>query len=226
MSTKQVHSPQGQRDESSTTLTVVEQELLRDLKLLTECERNGSVTFRTWQSPEPTIVLGISRKAENDIDTEYCSRQGLAIVRRRSGGGTVWVGPGTLQYSFVLPFSLAPELASICRSKIFCGRIVIEALANQISSGLAAKLNVDKSGDLRLDERKCGGVALKRGRRAMLLHGTILADCELRNVITPLRHPQIEPDYRRGRSHEDFLTTLGPIDHHALEHSVSSRFLL
>jgi len=40
----------------------------------------------------PAIVLGSSQK-ENDVDHEFCAANGIDVVRRRSGGGAVYVHP-------------------------------------------------------------------------------------------------------------------------------------
>lgn len=40
----------------------------------------------------PAVVLGSTEK-ESDVDREACDREGVAVVRRRSGGGAVWVAP-------------------------------------------------------------------------------------------------------------------------------------
>jgi len=60
--------------------------------------------------------------------------------------------------------------------------------------------------------RKAGGVALKRRRRALLLHGTILTEADIEVLARTLRHPSREPHYREGRTHEEFLINLGPVD--------------
>jgi lipoate-protein ligase A len=51
----------------------------------------------------PAIVLGSSQKDE-DIDRTFCSANGIDVVRRRSGGGAVYVHPSeSLWIDIVLP---------------------------------------------------------------------------------------------------------------------------
>jgi len=83
--------------------------------------------------------------------------------------------------------------------------------------GIGGGLHADQSGDLKVGDRKAGGSALKRRRRAMLLHGTILAQAEIEVLVRALNHPSREPHYRFGRSHADFLINLGAVDAAALE---------
>jgi lipoate-protein ligase A len=75
---------------------------------------------------------------------------------------------------------------------------------------------------LLVGDRKVGGLAIKRGREAMMLHGTLLVAADIAMVSSLLRHPLREPPYRRGRAHGEFLTNLGALDRSALERRVTS----
>ena len=44
---------------------------------------------------------------------DACRADGVPILRRTSGGGTVVVGPGTLNVSVILPESAAPGLSAV-----------------------------------------------------------------------------------------------------------------
>lgn len=197
-------------------------ELEHDFRMLDRAR----AAARVWTCAEPVVVLGRSRETQAELDEHECRRRGVAVLRRASGGGTVVIGPGTVQYAFVLahghphvqptehPRETArehavepPPLDAIKRA---CNRVVREAL---VRSGAEAALESDASGDLRIDDRKVGGLALRRRRSATLLHGTLLthlADLEL--IASVLAHPAREPEWRRGRSHREFLGTLAPFD--------------
>jgi lipoate---protein ligase len=62
--------------------------------------------------------------------------------------------------------------------------------------------------DLALGGRKFSGNAQRRKRRALLFHGTFLWGFDLSLVGRFLKFPSRQPDYREGRSHDDFLTNL------------------
>jgi len=182
-------------------------ELERDFALLAAA--GSGATTRVWQTSQMAVVLGVSLRVDREVDLDGCRDEGVAVLRRSSGGGAVVVGEGTLQYAFVLPYEHDAELATIPGSKRFCNRITMAALA---AAGAATDLRADESGDLCWSDRKVAGVALKRSRHAMLLHGTILLEADLDRIHRLLRHPEREPAYRAGRSHRDFLANLGPID--------------
>jgi lipoate-protein ligase A len=190
-------------------VTDVERELDHDLALLAAAEREREAHFRVWTTSQPTVVLGRAVDAGVEVDEDLCARLGIPIVRRPSGGRSVLVGTGTVQYTFALPCSYAVELASIPGTKRYCNRIVLAALARAAASALPVE---DASGDLLLGARKVAGLAMRRRRDAVLLHGTILVAADLALIARALKHPLREPAYRHGRSHADFLANLGELD--------------
>ncbi len=183
-----------------------EREIAEDFRLLEAAEPGTAPLFRAWSCSRPTVVLGRALDAQREVDIEYCTARDIPIVRRQSGGGAVLIGPGTLQYAFVLRYSLSAELRDIASSKRFCNRLLLAAL------GVRPGLGEDASGDLTLDGRKVAGLALRRRRQAMLLHGSILVRADLEEIDRVLAHPSREPSYRDGRTHGDFLANLGSLD--------------
>jgi lipoate-protein ligase A len=189
---------------------IVDSELGLDLRQLSEAESTATVGFRVWSVGRPVVVVGRSVLVSKEVDIAFCQQEGIPVVERPSGGRSVLIGPGTVQYTFALPYSLDDELGSIAGSKAFCNRLLRRG-----SPELAA-LDEDESGDLVRDHRKIAGLALRRGRKAMLLHGSILVTADLGLIADALRHPQREPAYRSGRSHRDFLDNLGVFDAEAM----------
>lgn len=171
-------------------------------------------SFRTWRTEFSTVVVGKAVEIEREVDVEFCRAEGIAIVRRESGGRSVWVGPGTLQYAFALPFRLSRDLEGIASSKRLCNRLLLDGLGSRDA------IVEDPSGDLVVDSRKVAGLALRRVRGALLLHGTILVGADLALIDRALRHPVREPVYRSGRPHREFLANLAPLDVRALERRV------
>lgn len=217
-----------------------------DFAMLTRAGDGAAV--RTWTCADAAVVLGVSRELDSEVNVEVCDRLRIAVLRRASGGGTVWIGPGTLQYAFALPHPAGVPTSSAAIStgsatgspsaaatpasttalsppsiddvKRFCSDVVSEALA---ASGIRAPIDRDASGDLRVGSRKVAGVALRRLRDATLLHGTLLVDADLERIAAVLRHPAREPAWRQGRSHLDFLVNLGHFDMAAFAVQLQSR---
>jgi lipoate-protein ligase A len=200
-------------------MNTVQRHLELDLERLEAAQQSGAANFRIWRCEQTTVVVGRSVKIADEVNLDFCGSEKIPILRRPSGGRSVVVGPGTLQYSFTLPYRLAEELASIAGSKRFCNRVLIAGL------GLPCKIDEDDSGDLTTGGRKFAGLALKRCKSAMLLHGTLLEDADLEKITAALQHPSREPAYREGRGHLEFLANIGAIDAARLESTVRALLL-
>ncbi len=194
------------------TLPSPAENLALDEALLEDAENGtGGQALRFWESPLTFAVLGFSRKASEDLDLAACERDGVPVLRRPSGGGTVLQGPGCLNFALVLRLDQDPELRTIQGTNSWVLGRIAAALQPAVPG-------VEKRGisDLALNGRKVSGTAQRRKRSHILFHGTLLHGFALGTIEKYLAHPkpQDAPDYRCGRVHGDFLTriTAGP-DH-------------
>jgi lipoate-protein ligase A len=176
--------------------------LARDWQLFQSVESGPSEhLFRIWDVQEPVVVAGHGNRLEDWIDLDACRRDGVPVLRRFSGGGAVVLGPGCLNYAVAISLVSRPELADVGASLCFVLQHVVGAL------GLAG-LAIAAPSDLSLDGLKVSGNAQRRGRRAMLQHGTVLYDFDPTLASRYLASPPREPAYRRRRRHEAFMGNL------------------
>ncbi len=76
----------------------------------------------------PALVLG-SNQDESIVDTAACRRNGVEVVRRRSGGGAVLLLPGDAQWiDAVVPTDDPGWVADIHRQMVWLGRRILDAL--------------------------------------------------------------------------------------------------
>lgn len=177
-----------------------------DDELLRCADREGAGEFlRFWESPKVFIVLGRTGKEEEEVELVAARKDGVPVLRRSSGGGTVVQGPGCLNFTLVLSKALRPEIQTISNS--------YRAILEQILKGLRS-LRIEgefrPTCDLVLKgtEKKFSGNAQRRGREHILHHGTILYDFDLRLISSYLKMPSKMPEYRQGRAHVDFVTNV------------------
>jgi lipoate-protein ligase A len=154
-----------------------------------------------WGSAVPAVILGISGALSKEVDSEACAADGVAILRRDSGGGTVLLGPGCLSYSLLLSLDRHPALRDVRLSY----RLILGCLIRALT---VPGLEIRGLSDLSIGERKVSGNAQRRGSRALLHHGTLLYAFDAGIVEKYLKEPCRQPDYRRGRRHVDFLGNL------------------
>jgi lipoate-protein ligase A len=184
------------------TLPAAVENLALDEALLLAAEAGqGGEVLRVWEWLQPAVVLGSGCRLGEDVDEQRCEADGVPILRRSSGGGTVLLGPGCLLYTLVLRMDRDPALSSISSSyRLILGRVG-EALA--VSGVSPAGIS-----DLALAGRKFSGNAQQRKRHHLLHHGTLLYAFDLARVADYLRVPLRQPPYRAARPHSDFLCNL------------------
>lgn len=123
------------------------------------------------------VQCGRNQLPAAECDLEWCAAQRIPVLKRFSGGGTVWHDPGNLNYAFLLPRELySPE-------KVLS--LVVETLRD---------LGVS---DARFCSRfsvwhglwKISGSAFALSGPAALLHGCLPFTCDLERLRKALAAP-------------------------------------
>ena len=186
------------------TLPTPAENLALDEALLEELdEKDGDPVLRFWESDRLFVVLGAACCPVHDVHLAACEQDGVPVLRRASGGGTVLQGPGCLSYAFVLPLQLHPSLANIRSTN----RFILDRIAGALHRWEPA-ITFRGISDLAIGEMKISGNAQRRMRRSLLFHGTILHGMPADIIARYLMHPSRQPDYRKNRPHDSFLRTL------------------
>ncbi|HEX3316295.1 MAG TPA: lipoate--protein ligase family protein [Gemmataceae bacterium] len=183
------------------TMPTLIENLALDEALLEGAEAGAGDVLRFWEWPDLAVILGAGGQRHAEVDVARCRQDGVPIVRRASGGGTVLLGPGCLLYSLVLRMDDRPELADLRASYRTIGERMKAAFAE-------VRADVDGQSDLVVDGRKFSGNAQQRKRTHLLHHGTILHAFDLTHIGVYVKHPPRMPEYRQGRSHADFVTNV------------------
>ncbi len=165
-------------------------------------------TWRLWQSRVPAIILGTGQQHALEVNLEAAQRRGLPVLRRHSGGGSVLIGPGVINYSGFFYYEGLPGSKTITGATQAALQPVIRALeklgAKSGCAGLSDLAVSVEDGSL----KKIAGNSQARKRRSVLVHGTLLADPDWTLLSDVLAFPSRTPDYRAGRDHRTFLTSL------------------
>lgn len=186
------------------TLPCLEDNLALDEALLQQAEAGlESEVLRLWEWPEPAVVLGSGCGLAADVDEAACRADGVPIVRRSSGGGTVLLGPGCLLFSLVLSYDRATQLRGIASSYAW----ILERMAAGLAD-LVPDIQVAGTSDLVVHGLKFSGNAQQRKQQYLLHHGTLLYAFDLNRVRRYLRLPVRQPAYRAGREHAAFMMNL------------------
>jgi lipoate-protein ligase A len=174
--------------------------------------------LRLWEATAPLVVIGRSSRIDEEVDRAACTRLGVPILRRSSGGAAIVAGPGCLMYAVVLSFDIRPQLRAIDVAHQF----VLGRLAAALAEFLPTAEQRGTS-DLAVAERKFSGNSLRVKRNHLLYHGTLLYDFPLDLISTCLRTPPRQPDYRERRTHRDFINNI-PATSEQLRTSIATAF--
>lgn len=176
----------------------------------------GQEVLRLWEWPTPAAVLGAGCLLTEDVEEERCAADGVPILRRASGGGTVLLGRGCLLFSLVLALDHAPEMAHIGASY----RYILERIVSALG---VPELHAAGISDLALGSLKVSGNAQQRKRTHLLHHGTLLYAFDGVQVTRYLRMPRRQPEYREQRPHGEFLGNL-PLSRESLAERLRRAF--
>jgi lipoate-protein ligase A len=162
-------------------------------------EDGGGPFVRSWRCEE-AVVLGYSRKVNDDVFPDACETDGIPVIRRHSGGGTVYIHPEVLNFTIIVPYMnpvLQPR-SHIRESVYFFLKPLVDTLKRR---GYPADIN--GNGDIFLNGRKVGGNAQARKKRTILHHGTLMIEDRVGRMSKYLRVP---PE-RKDIPHTEFVTS-------------------
>ena len=187
-------------------LSVAEQIAL-DRELMSEVGKGTRPPLlRFYNFTDEAIVLGLSQDEEKYVDKAAAEKDSVPVLRRFSGGGTVFIHKGCLVYTIVT--NLAPPFKrfDVMGAYRTAFAPLVEAFQNQ---GL--NLEFHEPCDLAIAGRKVAGNAQSQRQGALLIHGSFLIDPDIQRIKRYLKEPDVRPDYRAARSHEDFLLPLSEV---------------
>jgi len=171
-------------------------------------KHEGGEFLRFWESPKIFIVLGRIGQEKEDVNSVSTQKDNIPVLRRSSGGGTVLQGPGCLNYTLVLSKQKYPVLNDLRKSYQWISAKIIEALRQ---AGVETYFRPTSDLAVGPSEKKFSGNAQRRGKHYILHHGTILYNFDLTLISRYLNMPAQTPEYRKYRSHTDFVANI-PID--------------
>ncbi|GLY44078.1 lipoate--protein ligase A [Amycolatopsis sp. NBRC 101858] len=122
----------------------------------------GSPVLWLWRNPV-CVVVGRGQRIAREVRVEECARDGVPVLRRASGGGTVFHDPGNLNVTLVLPGPTDRPLETLGK--------VMSAAVDQL--GLVPRIG-DRG--LFVGDAKLCGFAVFRTKTGLLAHSTLLVE--------------------------------------------------
>ena len=131
--------------------------------------------FLFWRTT-PTLMIGRYQNTLAEINMPYAREHGINIVRRVTGGGTIYTDPNGWQFSFIVR-QLGERRIEVARFT----KPILDALH---SLGVDARQT--GRNDLTIDGKKISGNAQYVRRDVVLHHGSLLFDTDQEALVRAL----------------------------------------
>lgn len=126
--------------------------------------------FFLWDI-EPSMVIGRHQLLEAEVNMDFVLKNNLFVYRRPSGGGTIYADEGCFMFTFV---NRAKNKTEVFKKL----EIIVEAFK---SLGLAVSFS--GRNDLLFKKKKFSGNSYFQNEFGSVLHGTILYDTNLEDLV-------------------------------------------
>lgn len=140
--------------------------------------KNNNEDFLILGMNDKSVIIGKHQVAHRETDTKFVTGHHIPVVRRISGGGTVFHDMGNLNFSFILNSRQGKQIDFRRYTKP-----VIDFLS---SVGISAK--PEGKNDLKVDGFKISGNAEHVFRERVLHHGTLLFNSDLELLKGSIRN--------------------------------------
>ena len=159
-------------------------------------------TMRFWRWEPSAVSIGYFQGIKEEVNIDECSKLGIDVVRRRTGGGAVYHDyKGEITYSVIGPEGMFPKNIRVSYDEI-CGWII---------RGLS-KLGIESSfvpiNDIVAGGKKISGNAQTRRNGVLLQHGTILYDLDVRKMFSLLKISKEKVSDKMIKAVEDRVTRI------------------
>jgi len=131
--------------------------------------------FMFWRN-SPSVIVGRNQNTIAEIDPSFVDRENIAVVRRMSGGGSVFHDLGNINYTYI-----ANGVDGFCDFTRFSEPVIAALNALGVPAESAGR------NDITADGKKISGNAQYVMSGRVLHHGTLLYSADLTKLTGALR---------------------------------------
>jgi len=149
---------------------------------------------------DPYVCIGVHQIVFKEVDVEYCTTHGIPIVRRRQGGGAVYLDDGQQFYHLIVKSKGMMDVEGFYR----------KYLQPTVYVYRKYELNAEYRpiNDVVVNGKKASGNAAETIGGADILIGNVIMDIDPRKLVSVLRVPDEKFRDKLASSMELWLTSL------------------
>ena len=127
--------------------------------------------FFMWQV-EPSVIFGRNQLIENEVNLSFCRERGIKTYRRKSGGGCVYADMSNIMFSYVTK----DEAVGFTFNR-YINMVVL------VLQKLGVDARASGRNDVMIVDRKVSGNAFYHIPGRSIVHGTMLYDTDMVNMV-------------------------------------------
>lgn len=127
--------------------------------------------FFMWQV-EPSVIFGRNQLIENEVNLDFCKKNGIKTYRRKSGGGCVYADMNNVMFSYVTK----DEAVGFTFNR-YINMVVL------VLQKLGVDARASGRNDVMIGDRKVSGNAFYHIPGSSIVHGTMLYDTDMVNMV-------------------------------------------
>ena len=127
--------------------------------------------FFMWQV-EPSVIFGRNQLIENEVNMDYCRAHHIQTYRRKSGGGCVYADMSNIMFSYITH----DENVNFTFNR-YINMVVLVLQQPGVNASTSGR------NDVMIGNRKVSGNAFYHIPGRSIVHGTMLYDTNMQNMV-------------------------------------------
>ena len=164
-------------------------------KLLKE-DKSIDELFFTWRV-RPTVIFGRNQLIDSEVNIAYCKAHNIEYYRRKSGGGCVYADMDNLMFSYI---TRSDDVTTTFASYTHAIVVMLKNLGLDASDS--------SRNDIMIEGKKVSGNAFYHLPGISIVHGTMLYDTNMENMVQAITPSAAKLDSKGVKSVKSHITTL------------------